>query len=351
MWGYETMKKIITSAKAFLILVAVAQLCAMQPQKTVDNIWRAASSGDYNTVAWWLKNVKKYKENPSMPDNTTGLSPLAWAALKGHANIVELLLDSGANPYAEDNFKQSVLHHAVQSGNPEVVRLILERRANPDTKDSVKGRTALHWLIRSLISSVVHVDLEKQSIHTYAQLKNALPEAIAQMNAKKERSRIPINKAIKVIQVLRAFDADPTIPDKEGKTIDWYINNVQILTENERRALLKALGLPISASLAQPTVSLQTIIGRLQELHQILSAFGGGFKMQKLIWTIQAAQESRSPRMTADILWVSLSLLYQVNEENKELFKNDEDVLHQFLAATGQIRRNIIDYIVSIKEG
>ena len=344
------MKKIIASAKAFLILGVVAQLYAMQPQKPAENIWRAASRGDYNAVVWWLTNVKKYKENPSMPDNANGMSPLGWAAMKGHTNIVNLLLSKGASPHAVDNNKQAILHHAVKSGNPEIVRLILTYGANSNMADTVKGRTALQWLMRSLISSVVHVDLEKQAINTFGQLQNALPEAIAQMKDKQKRSRISIEQAIPVIEVLRAYGADPQIPDIEGKTIEWYINNVQILTESARQVLLRALGLPITPSLVQDPVTLQTIVNNLKDLQQILSAFDGGSKVQKLIWAIQVAQQEKSLQRIMDILWVSLSLLYQVNEENKETFKYDNDLLNQFLAVTGRIRRNIIDYVVNIKE-
>ena len=74
---------------------------------------------------------------------------LALAAMHGHARVVRLLLDTGADPdrYNPEGFHghSTPLHQAVWSDRLDVVRLLAERGARLDIRDRVHDGTPLDW--------------------------------------------------------------------------------------------------------------------------------------------------------------------------------------------------------------
>jgi len=88
--------------------------------------------------------------DPNQVDIAHGLPAIAWAAAKGNTEIVELLLDGGADVNASNADRHGALHLAAFLGHAEVVDLLLKKGANPlargnlnDTAlDSTKGDLA-----------------------------------------------------------------------------------------------------------------------------------------------------------------------------------------------------------------
>ena len=66
------------------------------------------------------------------------------ASLNGHAEIVKLLADNGAELNLKSNDGSSALIFASQNGNAEVVKVLLEKGADPGLKDN-KDKTALDY--------------------------------------------------------------------------------------------------------------------------------------------------------------------------------------------------------------
>lgn len=75
--------------------------------------------------------------------NTAGQTPLQLAAHSGHKDVVQSLLDIGVEPNKADNFGGAPLHHAAFKGHKFVAELLLNRGAEINQADHW-GWTPLH---------------------------------------------------------------------------------------------------------------------------------------------------------------------------------------------------------------
>ena len=55
--------------------------------------------------------------NLEIKDRENGSTPLLWACQNGHTNVVKILLQNDANVFATSFCKKTALHFASQSGN------------------------------------------------------------------------------------------------------------------------------------------------------------------------------------------------------------------------------------------
>ena len=91
-----------------------------------------------------------------------GLTALHLAAMKGHPEVVKLLLEEGADKDAatvEGHITvggQKALHLAAEHGCTEVVKLLLEAGADKDAVD-LQGKTALDLAIETRHLEVVRL--------------------------------------------------------------------------------------------------------------------------------------------------------------------------------------------------
>jgi hypothetical protein len=116
-------------------------------------LWRAACAGDSQTFAWlvWfgadvgvskggyspspmqeaayqgnLPAVRLYVQNGAYLDymEKDSFTPINYAAMEAHWDIVEFLLQAGANPHLVDATGRSALNYAREAGQDRVVQLI-----------------------------------------------------------------------------------------------------------------------------------------------------------------------------------------------------------------------------------
>ena len=89
-------------------------------------------------------------------------TPLQVAAMKGHSEVVKLLLEAGADKEAapaEQNRGKRALHLAAENGHWQNVQLLLEAGADKDATDHC-GMTALHFAAERGHSKVVELLVE-----------------------------------------------------------------------------------------------------------------------------------------------------------------------------------------------
>jgi ankyrin repeat protein len=62
-------------------------------------------------------------------DDGYGLTPLSWAAMKGHEAVLKLLLDKDADVESKDEYGWTPLSWAALKGHEAVVKLLLDKKA------------------------------------------------------------------------------------------------------------------------------------------------------------------------------------------------------------------------------
>ena len=106
-------------------------------------------------IRGWLEVARLLLDNDADPSRQSGgdasqggilgvnLSALIYASAWGHAEIVQLLLNRGANINMVDGRGRGALFEASYWGRWDIVQLLLERGANPQIQDD-RGYAALH---------------------------------------------------------------------------------------------------------------------------------------------------------------------------------------------------------------
>lgn len=137
----------------------------------------------------------------------SGQSPLAWAVSLGHADVVQLLLEAGADANARGE-SGTVLMYASFNGDADVVALLLKGGADVGMEGE-NGLTALTYAI----------------FHGHTYVTALLLKAGADVNAKVEGGRTPLMIAVigehsstDIAELLIKAGADVNAENNDGRT-------------------------------------------------------------------------------------------------------------------------------------
>lgn len=104
----------------------------------------AASNGDMERIERLLKGKARKFVDPNAPDDE-GTAPIIYASCFGHEDVVEALLDAGANVDKQDRNQWSALMWAMTNRHKGIAKLLLDHGASPSVKSST-GRTAFDFV-------------------------------------------------------------------------------------------------------------------------------------------------------------------------------------------------------------
>ncbi len=182
--------------------------------------------------------------NNYLEDQTT---PLIEAIRSNHVEVVEMLLDAGANPFAPDDVGRMPLWYAADVGSVEIARLLLEFDADIE-EGSDGGTTPLAWaaysdrteLVAFLLDSGANLsarDNNNNSVLGRAtnphgkSFGNARTVALllargAELSVPNVRGFTPLHMAVHIspsslllTHLLLEAGADPNAPDAIGQTV------------------------------------------------------------------------------------------------------------------------------------
>uniref|UniRef100_A0A673T0D2 Poly [ADP-ribose] polymerase n=1 Tax=Suricata suricatta TaxID=37032 RepID=A0A673T0D2_SURSU len=154
-----------------------------------------------------------------------GLIPLHNACSFGHAEVVSLLLCQGADPNARDNWNYTPLHEAAIKGKIDVCIVLLQHGADPNIRNT-DGKSALD-LADSSAKAVLTGEYKKDELLEAARSGNEekLMALLTPLNvnchASDGRKSTPLHLAagynrVRIVQLLLQHGADVHAKDKGG---------------------------------------------------------------------------------------------------------------------------------------
>ena len=176
-------------------------------QKIAENpgcLVEAASRGDAAEVR---ELVSEYEMPPDQrKEEGDGPTPLVAAVLKGHEDVVKVLVKHGADVEVVDGDGNRPLHLAASRGYAEVARRLCKAKADKAAHGQ-SGATPLHLACRKGREEVVEVLVEAGASLEAVDLKGSFPLHAAAAGGHEE-----------IVEFLLENGADPTAKDAKGKT-------------------------------------------------------------------------------------------------------------------------------------
>ena len=160
-----------------------------------------------------------------------GYTPLYYAAFRGHAKVVRVLLEAGADPNVRtEQGGYTPLYHAARGGHAEMVRDLLQANADINARTARTNSTPLYTA----------------AFRGHAEIVRALLKAGADVNTRTARAgATPLYAAARnghaeIVRALLAAGADPNIRTK--RTGSTPLTVAQSRNHTETIALLEAAG-------------------------------------------------------------------------------------------------------------
>lgn len=167
-----------------------------------------------------------------------GMTALHWAAQSGQTEIVELLLDAGANKDATTRIgKYTPLHIASSQANGAIVRKLLDAGANANAKTTNSQATALHLAaqevagaesVQALLEHGADPDAREGSAGQTPLMFAAAKNRVASLELLLQAGADP-SASTRVVEVLKEVYADRQASQFLREELQEYINSQSAL--------------------------------------------------------------------------------------------------------------------------
>ena len=150
------MRRLISGCAA--VVLAVMSVAANA------DIWTAAGAGDLGAI----KRVVEAGADTNAGDPLLGVTPLSWAALHGHTDAVDLLLELGADVNVRNQDGATALHLAAFLGRAKTVDLLLNRGADVNARnhsgDTPMDSLAADWGTTRFIAGLLRIEIDEKKV-------------------------------------------------------------------------------------------------------------------------------------------------------------------------------------------
>ncbi len=144
----------------------VIELLSGQPSNSSQshNLWKVVAAGDLSAI----KDALDDSVDLNAQDPQFGSTPLSWAALMGHTEVVALLLERGADVNAQNRDGATPLHSAAFLGRTETVKLLLEKGADPKLRNNTGSPAIdgakLDWELSKFIIGMLKIEVDEAEV-------------------------------------------------------------------------------------------------------------------------------------------------------------------------------------------
>ncbi len=159
--GLFSERSIKTNIKsAFVLCFLVSSTSAVQAQ----DIFKAAEKGDLSAIKMLLQKNPKLVIARDMK-RTPGNTPLHFAASGDHTEVIEYLIEKGADVNMKSYFGMTPLHVAAQNGQQKVTELLIKKGAAIHVKDRSRHTPVFYAAFRGYTKVVELLLSKRMDIH------------------------------------------------------------------------------------------------------------------------------------------------------------------------------------------
>lgn len=203
-----------------LVLAAVGLLFLFLPQLLNLMLWSPLHQASWEGDAARARALLGAGRASINATTASGDTPLHWAGMAGHAELVDLLLAHGASPDSSDMVGNTPLHWAAQAGHEEVAKMLLDRGAEASPRH-VFGVTPLHRAAKDGHAVIVQLLINMGANPSSEDMAWSTPWDLAMANSHQDAADLLPGRGLGRDNATRA-----EVPRWFLNIIDWFGNNL-----------------------------------------------------------------------------------------------------------------------------